>query len=410
MEYEDTNASNLQPINTDLADIPATSADVDDQAMTDFLSPEDLTQIWSGDADNSISEPSRLALYWHHCLHHTPLVSLHHLATRGVLPKAIIHVLNMTLCTACAFATAQRRSWRTESKSNNPIQQAYHDALGKGTSCDHIISHQPGLIPQTTGILTHEKFWGSVLFTNHYSDFIDNHLITGTTSIATLEAKQDYERVILSYGVTVKSYHAENFRFNDNNFSGDCIKAGQQLTHCGVGVHHRNAIAECKIKVVWYGSRTIILHAKRKWPAIMSAALWPYTMQAVVERHNRLALDKDGLNPLKKYSEITGKLVPTDFHTWGCPVYILDAANQGAIGTPKWEPRAHAGIYLGQSSCHTNTVVLVLNLQTGHISPQFHVVFDNEFSTLPYLTSHEAPLNWQQLLANTTEKFTEDQT
>ena len=63
MEHEDTDASNLHPINTEPADIPATSADVDAQAMTDCLSPEDLTQIWPGDADNTISEPSRLALY-----------------------------------------------------------------------------------------------------------------------------------------------------------------------------------------------------------------------------------------------------------------------------------------------------------------------------------------------------------
>lgn len=64
-------------------------------------------------------------------------------------------------------------------------------------------------------------------------------------------------------------------------------------------------------------------------------------MQAVVERHNRLAFDKDGLSPLEKMSGITGELEPTDFHTWGCPVYILDAANQGTICTPKWEHQTH---------------------------------------------------------------------
>ena len=38
-----------------------------------------------------------------------------------------------------------------------------------------------------------------------------------------------------------------------------------------------------------------------------------------------------------------------------------------------------------------------------------HVIFDGEFSTLSYLTSNEAPPNWQQLFANITEKATEDQ-
>ena len=152
-----------------------------------------------------------------------------------MLPKDILRVLNLPLCAAYAFATAHCRSWRTNSKSNNPIRQEHHDALGKGILCDHVISHQPGLILQTTGILTYEKFWGYMLFADHYSDFIYNYLITGTTSITTLDTKQAYERVALSYGVTVRSYHADNLRFNDNNLRGDCIKVGQQLTHCGVG-------------------------------------------------------------------------------------------------------------------------------------------------------------------------------
>ena len=110
MDHEDTDASNLHPIDTEPANIPATSDDVDAQAMMDCFSPEDLTKIWSGNADNTSSEPSRLALYWHHCLRHAPLDSLHLLATRGALPKAILSVLKMPLCAACVFATAHRRS------------------------------------------------------------------------------------------------------------------------------------------------------------------------------------------------------------------------------------------------------------------------------------------------------------
>lgn len=58
----------------------------------------------------------------------------------------------------------------------------------------------------------------------------------------------------------------------------------------------------------------------------------------MVERHNRLSLDSDGLSPLEKNSDTQEDIDPTDFHTWSCPVCILNEANQGAIGTPKWEP------------------------------------------------------------------------
>ena len=110
------------------------------------------------------------------------------------------------------------------------------------------------------------------------------------------------------------------------------------------------------------------------------------------------------------YSGILDEIVPTDFHTWGCPVYILDAANQtGGIGTPKWEPRSHSGIYLGHSPCHAGSVALVLNLKTGLVSPQFHLVFDDEFTTVPYLKGSTEPPNWLDLVKHATEKSTDDQ-
>ena len=204
--------------------------------------------------------------------------------------------------------------------------------------------------------------------------------------------------MIAQHGVTVKRYHADNSRFNSKNFMDDAKLKGQEISFCGVGAHHQNAIAESKIKMVCYGGRTVLLHAKRKWPKVICTALWPYAMQSIIVRHNHLSLDTNGRSPLEKYSGIIDMIDPKDFHTWGCPVFILAEANQGAIGTPKWEPRARAGIYLGHSPCHAGSVALVLNLRTGHISPQFHVVFDDEFSTVPYLSSADLPPNWLHLL------------
>ena len=122
-----------------------------------------------------------------------------------------------------------------------------------------------------------------------------------------------------TYGVKIKAYHADNLRFNDNNFTGDCIRGGKTLTHCGVGAHHQNAIAESKIKLVCYGSRTILLHAKRKCPGVVATSLRPYAMQAVIERHNRLSLDEDGRGLIEKFSNIVDDIDPADFHTWGYP-------------------------------------------------------------------------------------------
>ena len=57
----------------------------------------------------------------------------------------------------------------------------------------------------------------------------------------------------------------------------------------------------------------------------------------------------------------------------------------------KWWYSQIVRIYLGHSLCHARTVALVLNLKIGLISPQFHVVYDNEFNTVNYLSSAPPP-------------------
>jgi hypothetical protein len=42
-------------------------------------------------------------------------------------------------------------------------------------------------------------------------------------------------------------------------------------------------------------------------------------------------------------------------------------------------------IYVGHLSSHAGLVALVLNPCTGHVSPQFHVVFDDHFTTVPFM-------------------------
>ena len=269
---------------------------------------------------------------------------------------------------------------------------------GDGTSADHIVSRQPGLMPQSTGILTHERFWGAVIFVDHVTDYIYGHPVKSISGEDTLSAKHAYERKAKEHGVTVNAYHADNLHFNGNRFTADCVSAGQKLTYCGVGAHHQNGVVERKNRELTEGARTVLLHAQRKWPRIIKPILWPYALLSVIERHNRLSLDKNGRSPMEKFASTCEEIDPTDFHTWGCPVFVLDAENQsGKLGTPKWDPKSHAGIYLGHSPCHAGSVSLILNLSTGLISPQFHVIYDDEFTTVGYLDSDVAPPNWVAL-------------
>ena len=86
--------------------------------------------------------------------------------------------------------------------------------------------------------------------------------------------------------------------------------------------------------------------------------------------------------PLEKFSgmQVTPKL--QHFHAFGCPTYVLGNAFQSGQGTPKWKHRSQLGVYLGPSPSHAQSVALMLNPRTGHVSPQFHVKFDDFFKTV----------------------------
>ena len=89
-----------------------------------------------------------------------------------------------------------------------------------------------------------------------------------------------------------------------------------------------------------------------------------------------------------------------DFHTFGCPVYVLDSRLQsaGGPGPPKWDPWARLGIYVGHSPLYAGSVALVLNPKTGLVSSQFHVIFDDNFFTVSHLRAGIVPTmgkTWQ---------------
>ena len=54
-------------------------------------------------------------------------------------------------------------------------------------------------------------------------------------------------------------------------------------------------------------------------------------------------------------------------------------------------------------------MALVLNLQTGHVNPQYHLFFYDDFTTVEYIESgNEAP-NWCKLVQDSSERVTDEQ-
>jgi hypothetical protein len=91
----------------------------------------------------------------------------------------------------------------------------------------------------------------------------------------------------------------------------------------------------------------------------------------------------------------SGSTVPRhrllDLHVWGCPVYVLDPKLQQGQKLPRWKPRSRQGIFIGLITQHASEALLVLNCKTGSITTQFHVVFDDLFSTVPSVERENTP-------------------
>ena len=81
-------------------------------------------------------------------------------------------------------------------------------------------------------------------------------------------------------------------------------------------------------------------------------------------------------------------------------------AYAGGAGPPKWEPRSCIGLYLGHSPFHVRSVTLVCNPNTGQVSPHYHVVFDNDFSTVPFMETGTIPTDWEDIVKYSSERAT----
>ena len=382
--------------NPDIASIPQTSDDYCKEC--EVVSKEDLKGILE---PQSLSPLQEEMMSYHLKLHHLPFPKLVELAERGEIPKRLATLKGRTpVCVACIFGTAHKKPWRTKSKKYNPIRRPEDDAPGKRISTDQLVSAQPGLIPQMSGFLTNQRIVGATVFVDHFSNHVFVYLMKDLTLAETLLAKDAYERFLNSVGVSAKAYHADNGRYADKGFVDNCRSQCQTITFCGVGGHHQNGIAERYIKSLTLGGRTLLLHAKRMLPEYISTMLWPFAIKCFEDRMNHLTCNKDGKTPYHLLAGLdTTELDVKSFHTFGCPCYVLDNRLQSGLTIlPKWEPRARMGIYVGRSPAHASNVALILNPRTGHVSPQFHVVYDDDFTTVPYLRTGKVPPHWEKLI------------
>ena len=324
------------------------------------------------------------------------------------------HTTNLK-CTACILAKQRRIHGHTRSHRTDAATIRANDLRpGDKVSVDQYESAVKGRLTNTKGKEKDNiRYTGGAIFVDHATSYVHLSKQISLRGGETLQAKKAFENYAATFGVKIKAYRADNHPFSGKIFQQDCDSKNQGLDFSGVGAHHQNAVAERAIQTITSWARAMMLHAVIMWPTATNLELWPFAMEHAVYLWNHLPVVDSKFAPVELFSgtKFDSYSHLRRLHVWGCPAYVLDPKLQDGKKLPKWKPRSRRGQYLGRSPTHASTVGMILNRTTGYISPQYHVVYDDLFTTVPNAESSQlldmerfTQEAWSQLILSGYEK------
>jgi hypothetical protein len=124
--------------------------------------------------------------------------------------------------------------------------------------------------------------------------------------------------------------------------------------------------------------------AKPKWDKNITAELWHFAIQHAATIYNTTKGRSQDYNisPWEKIMGERSKLDQHDINPLFCPVYVLDRRMQEGTSPPKWTKRTTQQVYVGHLHHYSKSLPMVWDLRTKLVSPQYHVMFDDNFDTI----------------------------
>jgi hypothetical protein len=119
-----------------------------------------------------------------------------------------------------------------------------------------------------------------------------------------------------------------------------------------------------------------------KWPDIIKEDMWTFALHHVIHFHNSSIRKDKTITPYEAFTGQSPQWSILDFRVFGSPTYVLQKELQDGSSLGKWKPRTWTGVYVGNSTCHSSGIPLIYNPVTSHITPQFHVIYDENFHTV----------------------------
>jgi hypothetical protein len=360
-------------------------------------------------ADNqNLTTGQKLLLSWHFRFGHLSFKSTQWVIRSGIFGRTPLlssaGKCEHPKCAACEYGKARRRPTKSSVTRSVPERENVLKTNvlfpGQRVSMDHFECSARGRLTNSLGKTPADQMYrGGAIFVDQSSGYVFIQPQVTFSSRETLQAKLNFERMCLSSGVMVNTYMSDNGVFNSNELNADIVSKNQDARYSGVGAHHHNGIAERAIQTISNMSRTMMLHAAVRWPDLADSSLWPLAMDYAAYTYNHMPSIESGMAPIDLFTKTT---VPRqrlkDLHVWGCPTYVLEPKLQDGKKLPRWKPRSRRGVFLGLASRYASSVPLVLNPNTSHIFPQFHVIFDDLFTTvLSQSQEDEPPKEWEEL-------------
>jgi Reverse transcriptase (RNA-dependent DNA polymerase) len=316
------------------------------------------------------------------------------------------------VCQACQLGKQHRRTPGRTWVDPDQEMAIRRENLQPGdcTSIDQYVSAMPGRLAHTFGRESADRQYnGGTIFVDHATSFV---FIRNQQSLRigeTLQAKRTYEKFAGDFGIKLKNFRADNAPFRATEFVEDLALKNQDIDYSGVGAHFQNGVAERALQTITKWARSAMLHQALHWPTEFLPDLWPFALEHAVHIWNHLPSHHSKLAPIELF---TGVKLPeykaiSQARIWGCPVYVLDPSIQDGKKLPKWRARSRVGMYLGASNEHSSTVGRILNLTTRAISPQYHVVYDELFSSVETYAMNDDkfdPATWNELVQTGLER------